>query len=160
MDNSTYGFFFGGNHLEFADNQVVNNGSVGFLGLTGTGNRFRRNVVTQNGTGLALGGEEFRVLGNDIRDNVRSGILLTGGQGTIHRNNIVGNAEDFGFGDNCGLTNQSGTVIDAKRNFWGAATGPGPNPADNAGPNSGCDAAGSSTDVLPFATEAFPSPGS
>ena len=56
--------------------------------------------------------------------------------------------------ENCGVLNESGAVQIAKGNFWGAATGPGRDPADKAGPNSGCDIAGE-TVVVPFATRLF-----
>ena len=84
-----------------------------------------------NGTG------GFRFV-DETRDNV------------LHRNNIFGN----GSGDlNCGVRNESGFVVDATRNYWGAPTGPGPDPADEA--HGACEAAGSQTNTTPFATEPF-----
>ena len=64
----------------------------------------------------------------------------------LRENNIFGNG-------NCGTTNQTGAAgvtIDARNNFWGAATGPSfTDPADAA-----C-AGAQPTLTTPFATEAF-----
>jgi hypothetical protein len=46
------------------------------------------------------------------------------------------------------------TVL-AASDYWGAATGPGPKPADDAGPGSGCDQNGATTTVTPFASNPF-----
>jgi hypothetical protein len=75
----------------------------------------------------------------------------------VHRNEIVGNGIEpatdingFPIPLNCGIVNQSGGPVDATDNFWGSPNGPGPDPADNAGPGSGCDLQGT-TQVRPFA---------
>jgi hypothetical protein len=57
----------------------------------------------------------------------------------VHETNIYGNGDQPGLTDpaenpviNCGMwTLAEGESADASNNFWGAATGPGPNPADN-----------------------------
>ena len=59
------------------------------------------------------------------------------------KNTFAGNDP---FGD-CGLFNGTGTTVTATDNFWGAVTGPGPDPADQA-----CNGSGSSTVTTPFAT--------
>ena len=76
-------------------------------------------------------------LGNDIGVEVRA----LGGAVTLSKNNLFGNG-DRGAGANCGLyiDNVSGSApltVNATGNFWGAATGPGANPADLAG-GAGC----------------------
>jgi hypothetical protein len=79
----------------------------------------------------------------------------------IEQNNLYGNGYGGGVAptvSNCGLVVDGGypggSVI-ATNNFWGASTGPGKNPADNAGPGSGCGAASPSTVVAPFAAAPF-----
>ncbi len=79
----------------------------------------------------------------------------------LEQNNIYGNGYGGGVAPtvpNCGLVVDGGypggNVI-ATNNFWGAATGPGRNPADNAGAASGCGAASASTVVAPFAAAPF-----
>jgi hypothetical protein len=47
---------------------------------------------------------------------------------TLRYNNIYGNSTYEG--PNCGLTNGS-AELSAPNNFWGAASGPGDDPADN-----------------------------
>jgi hypothetical protein len=62
----------------------------------------------------------------------------------IQRNNFVGSRDD------CALTNLSNTRgLVVTNNYWRAATGPGPDPADNF-----CDFLGTST-VVPFAPKPF-----
>jgi len=52
-----------------------------------------------------------------------------------------------GSGTNCGVSNFSGTTLHAANNFWGAATGPGADPADTV-----CNSEGSSAVTTPFLT--------
>src|SRR5437899_12678615 len=61
----------------------------------------------------------------------------------ITDNNIFGNGS-------CGLQNNTGALVTASRNFWGAATGPGSDPADAV-----CNDASSTTIVEPVATKPF-----
>jgi parallel beta-helix repeat protein len=93
----------------------------------------------------------LQVRHNAATANDGAGIVIAGGKVDVRINNIFGN---LGAGSGCGLINESGRTIDATKNFWGAATGPGVDPADKAGPGSGCDhGPGSVTQVAPFATE-------
>jgi hypothetical protein len=63
--------------------------------------------------------------------------------GTVEQNDLVGNTL-------CGLHNNATVGLQVPNNFWGAATGPGPAPA-----NPFCNDSGASTNDLPFATKAF-----
>ena len=64
--------------------------------------------------------------------------------GVIQRNNFIGSRDD------CALTNLSNTDgLVVTNDYWGAATGPGPDPADNF-----CDFLGTSR-VVPFAPKPF-----
>lgn len=60
-------------------------------------------------------------------------------RGRIEHNRIVGTGhpcgayvsfESAGNRGNCGVQNNTGTTIQATGNYWGAPTGPGPDPAD------------------------------
>jgi nitrous oxidase accessory protein NosD len=51
------------------------------------------------------------------------------------KNNIYGNGTD---GSNCGIT-VFHNGADARNNYWGASTGPGPDPADQVGEEPLCD---------------------
>lgn len=66
--------------------------------------------------------------------------------GVVEKNLLTGNHA-------CGVFNKkSGAAIVALNNYWGAATGPGPAPADQVG--GGCDFSGTTT-AAPFATKPF-----
>ena len=129
-----------------------------FYGISATGPTIiSRNVVSDNGLfGIIFapnaGGP---VTGNAIYGNHFEGILVHGPfSGTIEKNNIFGNGScglQNGEGGQFAYPGQAGLV--ATNNYWGAATGPGSDPAD---PASGtCDQDGGSTTVTPFATKPF-----
>ena len=108
--------------------------------------RFTRNAIIGNNLdGLILSGPgELEINHNDILGNQQIGIRINSlFGGIITKNNIFGNAS-------FGLQNTSMGVVNAPRNFWGAASGPGPDPADEVftGP-------GSTTIVDPVATKEF-----
>ena len=74
---------------------------------------------------------------------------------TITGNNIFGNGTTAilsggDHGPNCGLVNLSGGSLIAQSNFWGAASGPGPDPADEV-----CNLSGATTVVDPVAPKPF-----
>jgi hypothetical protein len=75
-------------------------------------------------------------------------------------NNIFGNSVSslpiYGvMAPNCGIWNGSYNTVQATHSYWGAATGPGTDPADAVG-GYDCDKGGSVTLFAPFATEQFP----
>ncbi|HYO55449.1 right-handed parallel beta-helix repeat-containing protein [Archangium sp.] len=133
-----HGFQISGESQLSVSNRSIGNDGVGFF------------LYTTNGS-------EFVFKENDAIGNRGVGIWVQQGpQLELHRNNIFGNlgVAIGGFFPplpNCGLANNSGSTIDATRNFWGAPTGPGPDPADDAGPESICDRNGM-TIVTPFET--------
>jgi len=105
--------------------------------------RIAQNQVTGNRTGVMINGYSDApqdkgplLIRNNFVGNRANGVdLFPGPAGVITRlreNNIFGNG-------NCGTTNQSniggsvGATLDARNNYWGAATGPSFNdPADPA----------------------------
>jgi hypothetical protein len=64
---------------------------------------------------------------------------------TVTRNNIWGNGTVGS--PNCGVTNETASLLTLAGNYWGTSTGPGPNPADAA--------CGGPTATAPFATKVF-----
>ena len=88
-----------------------------------------------------------------ILGNEGEGLRVLSRDATITQNNIFGNGT---LGSNCGLLNLSGAVLSAPHNFWGAASGPGPDPADAVG--AGCGGNPDPTLVAPVATTPFTIP--
>jgi len=156
-DNSITGSYTG---LEVRNNSRV------------TGNVIRGNVVgvlvTETGEAIDAGvlGGGVRLSRNAILDNEDTAIEFSVESAApnhqVHFNAIFGNGgrvrerSEFIVPPNCGVLNRSGGLVDATRNFWGAASGPGPDPADRAG-SAPCDVSGS-TKVVPYATSRL-SPG-
>ena len=85
------------------------------------------------------------LVGNAVFGNRFDGIqVYPSFTGTIERNNIVSNGA-------CGIGNNPGvSFLMATNNYWGAASGPGPNPADTV-----CNAPGKSTQLTPYSTRPF-----
>jgi parallel beta-helix repeat protein len=150
-DNGRDGLDVQGGGNTVAGNTVVSN-LVGIL-LFGTGHLVTDNIVTHNRVnGIELGppGTDLKVNGNTIVRNRGAGVQVQPARpgdyaGTlITGNNVYGNG--LVTSANCGVENQHAELVKAERNYWGAATGPGANPADSACGN---------VDAVPFATRAF-----
>lgn len=121
----------------------------GFL-ISGTEHSITNNTIVGATVGVSLDASASAVIirRNTILGNSQRGIFLSAGSGaTITENNVYGNGVNS---SNCGIWNESGTTIDATHNFWGLATGPGPDPADDV-----CDETGSMTLVSPVASQQF-----
>ena len=115
------------------------------FGMTVTGGPFQitHNIVAANNT-FALSFSDRLELDNvtttlSSNDIVGNAVGLTLDQSTaflkVSKNNIYGNGTD---GSNCGITVYH-TGADARNNYWGAATGPGPDPADQVGQEPLCN---------------------
>jgi parallel beta-helix repeat protein len=109
--------------------------------LFGTGAVLTSNVFHGNQIGLdALGTPNFTISKCSFIGNPQGGIYAGGASsGTITSSNFVGTTAVGNCGLDANLTNISATDC-----WWGSASGPGAEPADNA-----CDTAGATT---PFAT--------
>jgi hypothetical protein len=131
---------------------------------------FRLNYVVEGnsaigniGAGFELGHEPISNLPASVSSFRHNNAIGNAGPGILvfqvvnvsnfSRNNIYGNSISGG-NPNCGIWNQSGSKLNAAGNFWGAATGPGADPADAAG--GACDQNGSVTSFKPFATQFIP----
>jgi hypothetical protein len=147
---------------------------VGFL-VTGRAHQITGNVIEGNRAGLRVEGTASEFTENFVIANhsrgfeiiagphwiTRNAIVANHGVGisadapvSVQRNNIYGNAAAAGaagIGEtNCGLVNGSGGFVDATKNFWGVASGPGSDPADTV-----CNVPPSTTVVDPVATKPF-----
>jgi hypothetical protein len=147
------------------ENQVIN-WTAGIFARGGPGTTVSKNHVSlsTNGFGIVAHGTTD-VVGNNatanaggisLRDaasavsNVVTGNLIgiqvestTPFSGIVEKNNLFGNRI-------CGLQNLGAPGVQAARNYWGAATGPGADPADEV-----CNGTGATTIVVPFASKPF-----
>lgn len=142
---------------EVRNNVASNNGSQGFV-IVGAKHVIHDNVASDNGSGFGVQGTDIRLIRNSALGNKFFGISLDipGAGATISNNNIYGNnSVPLNGLTNCGIQNASGNTITATGNFWGMSSGPGSDPADNAGKDSGCDVEGSNTIVIPFAGKSY-----
>jgi hypothetical protein len=142
----TFGISAVGDGKTASKNQVSLNAAA--MEVSGS-SRASGNVVSGNGQGLTLVGAASAV-GNAVYGNNGEGINIDTSSspfsGMVSRNDIAGN--DAGLG-NCGLFNVGVPGLDATNNYWGASTGPGPDPADNVCNNGG------TTMTTPFAMAPF-----
>lgn len=130
---------------EVAYNDVTNNLGTG-IAVDFAPSLIHHNTVAGNDIGIASNSwsSEFPpsagplLYRNSLIGNQRFGIMVTSGPGlpvrtVVRENNFIGNAlaipPEF-FGPNCGLANFTGQTLNAANSYWGAASGPGPDPAD------------------------------
>ena len=116
--------------------------SLNAFGIRGFGdNTITYNIATANAIGVDLWGDitatRNAAYGNSLGFQVNFGF-----RGTFEENNIFSNVS-------CGLSNHLSVLL-APHNYWGAATGPGSDPADAI-----CDSTGSTTLFAPVATRPF-----
>jgi hypothetical protein len=159
-------------NARFFGNVIDGNLNAGGIVLAGSaGIQMERNFFIGNGAGglevVERSSESApalleRFVLNTVVGNASFGVRERGRAiDRFEKNNIYGNGVGGGVApaaSNCGLVViggfPGGDVI-ATNNFWGVATGAGADPADGAGPGSGCGAASSGTQVAPFATAPF-----
>jgi hypothetical protein len=126
---------------EIAYNEVSNNANTG-ISVDFTPSFIHHNIVSGNDRGISsnswspdrlpsAGPVLYR---NSLIGNTRFGILVTSGppvRTVVKENNFFGNGVSTDeFGANCGLANFTGETLNAVNSYWGAATGPGAEPAD------------------------------
>lgn len=151
--NTSDGFEAGGNGIQTLDGNVATgNGAFGFAPQIHHGVVLTNGVAVGNSQGFFAGnGTTVTVTGFAAIANIQAGLH---DQGTavlsVSASNFVGNgAQALAGSANCGtiLENVSMTATNV---FWGAATGPGTDPADLA-----CDFGNQVTTLEPFAAKPF-----
>ena len=146
---STIGFDVDGARHSIRGNLGVRNG-VGFR-VAGTGHLVQQNAASANNIGISINGSTHRIEQNVVTGSRFEGFFLgangstftknsslandrgmliegvDAGTLTVTQNNLIGNL-------NCGIETNliSGGTVLAPQNFWGAASGPGLDPADEA----------------------------
>lgn len=127
-DSTGYGIGFGvaGNQNSFRANLASDN-LYGF-DIHGTNHEFINNAVVGNSTGFEVRGSGHVIKSDIIVGNKEVGINVPDADNAtlvITKNNIYGNDVY------CGIKNDDATnPVLAPNNYWGAATGPGDDPAD------------------------------
>jgi parallel beta-helix repeat protein len=132
-------------------NVATANGMSGFT-FFGNDNVVVGNVADGNKNGFGLFGVRNLLVKNAIVANLGAGIVAEESDNTVVRSSLFGNGAGRmmamvpAWESNCGTYAGAGIVLHATENFWGAAAGPGADPADAA-----CDAADAVTTVDPVA---------
>ena len=139
MENTTTGFQVNGRFNFLAGNAATANGRDGFH-LSETNHLITASLATDNardGINVSANSTNIVIDRNAVIANARFGILLNSNvTARIALNSIFGNNEPaFNFLGTAGVTN--GGLVNAtfgrlavSGNFYGAKTGPGPDPAD------------------------------
>jgi parallel beta-helix repeat protein len=137
--NESHGFVIGGADSTVVGNVAIGNGDSGMYVYPARGITFRSNSVIGNrGAGFYFPVPVYQGGPPPVAPDV-----------DIVANNVFGNSVVAGSGG-CGLFNGSGVTLPAPRNYWGAPTGPGADPADQV-----CDRDPGVTEVTPFAVRPF-----
>ena len=120
------------NHVSLNSTGILGQGTTEVVG----------NVVTACDIGIQLH-DQASAIGNAVIGNRSVGIDgRDAGSRIVTRNNVFGS-------QHCGLDWLSTGML-ARNNYWGAATGPGPAPADDL-----CESGPGAPIVVPFATRPF-----
>jgi len=151
--NSIAGFDAGGIGTQRMEGNVaIGNDSFGFLAGLHNAVELVGNVAVGNGQGVFAGnGGSVTITGLAALANVQGGVHNQGTPAvSVSASNLVGNgAKALGGSANCGTINENNPLT-ATNVFWGASTGPGADPADQA-----CDVGNQVTTVAPFAAKPF-----
>jgi len=132
--NDNDGFDQQGNDLVYRGNAALGNGGIGF-DLNGGDRTVLTGILAQgNRNGVSVGGSDTVLAKSSIVGNLGVGIVVEGGgtQLVIGKSNIFGNnVVADPVVTNCGVTTLSVGPLNVAGDFWGAATGPGADPADD-----------------------------
>lgn len=137
--------------LRITGNTAVSN-NQGFSLVSENALVVRGNLAIGNDIGFIINGSGHILQRNSAVGNRNYGIWIArvvnnGAPIAVNQNNIFGNNTAALNGNvNCGVLNGTAAAVDATKNFWGAPTGPGANPADDA-----CDVGGGQIIHTPFA---------
>jgi parallel beta-helix repeat protein len=151
MLNATGGFTVSCTECTVSGNVATANDGEGFA-VDGSANTVRDNVAVRNGSnGFDIEGRGHVVRHNSAIANEAAGFLVFTSDLLITANNIFANAVAQPMqGRNLGLHNRSLAELTADGNYWGAATGPGADPADDV-----YSSMWGTADVAPFARKPF-----
>lgn len=138
------------NSADLISRNVVMGCSIGINVANARGARLIRNVAVGNETATIVGsGEGFSLTGTvaEFTRNVAMGNVHGVTLGTTTPIPAFSGNAFSGNTSNCGIRNFTAGTLNAAGNFWGAASGPGGDPADAA-----CDFGSAITVTTPFLT--------
>jgi hypothetical protein len=131
--NTGSGFVLGGDGQRGDGNVATGNAGFGFIATNYSAATLAGNVAVGNLQGVfAGGGDQLTVSGLAAIGNLEGGVHNQGTTAmTLTASNLVGNgSKGLGANLNCGTLNENESFV-ASNVFWGAATGPGDDPADD-----------------------------
>ncbi len=132
--NGNDGFDQQGDDVVYRTNTALGNGTAGFDLNEGDRTIVVGVLAQGNGTGIQVDGSGTVITKSSVVANRGPGILVEDeGQGlTVSKTNVFGNGPSVVDPalTNCGVASLSGGPLDVATVFWGAADGPGDDPAD------------------------------
>jgi hypothetical protein len=132
LANAEVGFVTRSDGAVVTENSAASNGFTGFVTESLSWQMSENASIGNDGDGATIDGNGTFVR-NAMIGNARTGLGVNGFlvAGIVHLT-ISSNSfyANLALGGNCGMFNNTFTVLDARGNFWGAPTGPGPDPAD------------------------------
>jgi parallel beta-helix repeat protein len=127
------GFDQQGDDVVYRGNAALGNGEFGFDLNSGDRTLLTGNLANSNRNGVHVEGSDTVLTRNSIVGNLGVGVVVEAGGTplTIAESNLVGNnASPDPAVTNCAVTSLAPGPLSVATNFWGAATGPGADPAD------------------------------
>src|SRR4029078_3528309 len=116
------------------DTVASGTGNAGF-NISGNRTVLRGVLGIGNAVGISMSGNGHTVTGSAMSVNTVSGIDIIATDVVITKTNLLGNSGTILL--NCGISPAAAVTVTATKNYGGAATGPGVDPADDACPNPG-----------------------
>jgi hypothetical protein len=130
FDNDGNGFQLNSNNLVASGNAASHNTLDGFLSILVSGVSVQKSVASGNGeVGFHSAVATVDYKSDAALANGLDGFFFDGSGGSVTSSSVMGNG--VAVGSNCGVDNDSDTDVTASGNYWGAASGPGTDPADD-----------------------------
>lgn len=148
LGNGGNGIQLAGDDIAASGNVAAGNAQAGYFVVFAAGVQVSKSVASGNQqAGFEVTLADAALASIAALGNEGDGVHFDDGTGSVTRSSFIGNGRADGM--NCGVLNSSGVAITASDDYWGAATGPGADPADQACVSGG----GSSLATAPFKTK-------
>jgi parallel beta-helix repeat protein len=170
---SESGFYVTGSYNKL-DNDLSINGSGAGFNITGSYNTIVNSLASGGGAGFQVSADTGPGIGNAFTNDISSGnvvgfnlfapVVISGSEAignwesavairgngpvTVNNSNFFGNGTQTAT--NCAIENFTGAAATINKSYWGAATGPGAEPADRV-----CDYVANVTKVPTFQSTSY-----